>query len=206
MTNDKRYDLMITGAEGMLGKYLVSRFSERDEFNVIPSTRETMDLADRGSVERFFSSHHIDYIINCAGVKPENGELVTLFRSNSLGAKILAEAVEKTPSVRKLVHISTDAVFSEHSKSTSGDIDEFPPSEYGLSKLLGERYILGEVSDKRRVLICRPSWLYGPGTESTFIHKFLKAYFKAVESGATPKLVVDSLGKPISCEFLIIDL
>ena len=185
--------ILITGASGMLGSHFAKRFGS---CNVVFSTnRQILDISNPNMVFNFLEGKEIDYIINCAGVKPEKNDFNGMYRTNAFGSKVLAEAVERIPRIKKLVHISTDAVSSENGENS-------PVSIYGLTKLIGEKNIQNTISDKRRFLICRPAWLYGKSpVDSTFIHKFIRAYFNARRNGKTPRLVSDSFGRPISCEY-----
>lgn len=199
-------NLLITGCGGMLGSYLSKRFQQEcKNINVISTTRKELDISSYKSVDNFFNNNKIDYIINCAGVKADYNDFEKLFRGNSLGCKILAQKVQQDKRIIKLIHISTDAVYSECSR-IEDQITEFPSDKYGMSKLLGEEYIQRYITDSHRYLICRPSWMYGPDTESTFIHKFIKAYNNAIKNNQAPKLVTDSVGKPIDCEFIFLML
>ena len=192
--------VLITGANGMLGGHLAKRFGELKGFNPIPTNRQTFDISNPLMVVEFLEGNKIDYIINCAGVKPERDDFDAMVKTNAVGSRVLAEAVERIPRIKKLVHISTDAVSSENGADS-------PVSVYGLTKLLGEKNIQNALSDKRRFLICRPAWMYGKSPiNSTFVHKFLKAYFNTIASGGTPKLVDDSFGRPVDCEYLFLFL
>lgn len=84
--------------------------------------------------------HPVDAIINCAGVLPGRGYYDTIM-TNSIGPHNLA-----TFGVR-LVHMSTDCVFSGRKYKTFGGFDGYgldssllpdPVDLYGRSKLLGE--------------------------------------------------------------------
>jgi dTDP-4-dehydrorhamnose reductase len=89
----------------------------------------------------------------------------------------------------KLIHISTDYVFSQFSTAdplpyncTFSSVDaftefshEFPVNIYGMQKLIGEKFIK-EGMKKEQYAILRTSWLYGTHNCKSFVHKFLKNF------------------------------
>ncbi|MEK7533755.1 MAG: NAD-dependent epimerase/dehydratase family protein [Patescibacteria group bacterium] len=78
----------------------------------------------------------IDFVINCIGIVEQNAPTSKLIHINSLFPHILLELSKKHNF--KIIHVSSDAVFS----SLAGKVDEISPasadSNYGISKLLGE--------------------------------------------------------------------
>ena len=56
----------ILGARGFVGRNLTLHLSNRHE--VIPVTRETLDMLDPIAVRGFLKEHIFDVVINCAAV------------------------------------------------------------------------------------------------------------------------------------------
>lgn len=88
----------------------------------VPSIRETIDGFDP------------EVIINCAGAIPGTTDTLSLIKVNALFPHLLASATD-----RKIIHISTDCVFSGLSayKHKTNDIPG-AADYYGQSKALGE--------------------------------------------------------------------
>lgn len=149
--------LALTGSEGMLGHDIKRAFPD---FDVIPFTLETLDITVLDSVVTKVRDAKPDFLIHCAAFtdvdrcesEPELAYLV-----NGIGARNVAMACEeiKCP----MVYISTDYVFDGTKKGPYNEWDPTNPiNQYGLSKLLGERYVS---SLTNRHYIVRTSWLYG---------------------------------------------
>lgn len=121
--------VLVFGANGLLGSHICALFPDF----TIPLSHTHCDIMDRGQVRSAIKRHNPFAVINCAGVvKGRTGG----WEVNSDGPKRIAE-VCSDEDVR-LVHVSTDCVFS----GLHGPYDETsqptPDDEYGESKLDGE--------------------------------------------------------------------
>jgi len=176
-------------------------------------THQDLDLCDYDKVSAWFldSSHRKpDIVINCAGFtdtkacQDNNEGTAASYRANVLIPKNLATscAFHKI----KLIHISTDYIFSEHDCTLLAV--PFPLSIYGTHKLLGEQFIKEAYSyDAKSYAILRTSWLFGPSPKKpTFVHKILLACYKqmlAANSQQAEVYVTDKChGRPTSVWFL----
>ena len=148
--------ILITGSHGQLGTELLRQLKEgRSEIGpipeklctakVIPTDADELDITDRDEVVAFVRRMEPDVIINCAAYTNVDGcesHTEDAFKVNALGPRNLAIAAQKVGA--KLVHVSTDYVFS--GKENGGvPLDESalpaPVSAYGRTKLLGEQYV-----------------------------------------------------------------
>jgi dTDP-4-dehydrorhamnose reductase len=189
--------VLVTGANGQLGKTLVELYSNNTN-NIIFTftTKLELDIAGRCNVDLFFSNNNFDYCINCAAcTNVEQAETTPepAFKVNAKAVKILALACKKTNTT--LIHISTDYVFDGAKNIPYTEDDQTNPiNEYGKSKLLGEKYIQ-ESFDK--YFIIRTSWLY-----STYGNNFLKTMVKKINRDEKLKITTSQKGTPTSCEDL----
>ena len=146
------------------------------------------------------------WVVNCAAAtdttKIETNKMArdASYRANVIGPKSIAEACAWHGA--KLVHISTDYVFSEFSKTSIAPginrIVEFPVNIYGLHKLLGEKMVETAFAKKPKdYMILRTSWLYG-NSEASFPVKFLKSCLEKKEV----HVVDDCFGRPTSVQYL----
>ena len=140
--------IFIFGSNGMLGSYITSVLSKK--FNVKKFTRNDYDISnlsidklkllllDSGKESGLKKN---DIVINCAGVIPQASKQIGLntrlyFTINSLFPVVLGEICNKNRA--KMIHITTDCVFS----GIDGNYDENAihdeKNEYGVSKSLGE--------------------------------------------------------------------
>lgn len=200
-------NILITGAKGQLGNEIINilkkGYSEIGKVNKEYLNADTyavdvddLDISDINAVVKFFNNKRFDLIINCAAYTnvdgcEENPDLA--FKANALGARNLAMMADRNNA--KLVHVSTDYVFSgEASKAyVEYDICE-PKSIYGKTKLLGENYVRDFC---KKYFIVRTSWLYGY-TGNNFVKTIIK---NAKQKGAL-KVVNDQIGNPTNANDL----
>lgn len=226
---NKKYNVLILGGNGMLGHELYDRFTQ---LSLQPTSKigkvikldrsDDFDLSNmsRNDLSTFlFRSIHFDYCINCvaytdtnAAENTEEGRRLS-YELNANALKYIATACKchKT----KLIHISTDYVFSECSSMSSKNTGIFdtvfftssnpcPKNIYGMHKLIGElnvQNIFGK--DIKDYAILRTSWLYGMHNNKSFIHKFMLNVVKTLKSSKdeTPTIDVtqNEYSVPTSC-------
>ncbi len=149
--------IAVLGAAGQLGRDLCSRLPG----NVIPLSREQIDLTRPGEIPSAVAALNVDAFINCAAynfVDVAESEPEAAFAVNAWGVRTLANAC-RTSGI-KLIHFSTDYVFGldPASKPFAEDDPPGPVSVYGLSKLAGE-YLVQSISPD--ALVIRTCGLYG---------------------------------------------
>jgi dTDP-4-dehydrorhamnose reductase len=158
--------IYVLGYKGMLGRYVYTYFKSK-EYDVIGFSRDDID-ASNGNEEtlRAILFHKglkkDDVVINCMGtIKPMVDKYGTLnaIKVNSVFPHILANVCEADG--YKMIHITTDCVFS----GNEGLYDETHPHDctdvYGRTKSLGEpenctvvrTSIIGEEIDSARSLL-----------------------------------------------------
>lgn len=150
--------ILVLGGEGMLGHKMfqtlrsrypdtvctVARSLEEPFYRNIPlfhtgNVVDRVDAMDFGAMRRVLGEHCPDWIINCIGVIKQREEAMAAIPSitlNSLLPHRLAEFAEDWGG--RVIHFSTDCVFS----GRHGNYTEDSPSDaedlYGKSKYLGE--------------------------------------------------------------------
>ena len=135
--------IYVLGTSGMLGKY-VSKYLKQN-FNVVEINRDKLD-ASKVSQERLnailltdLKVDKDDIIINCIGtIKPRVDELgdTNAILVNSVFPRLLANSVKMCHA--KLIHPTTDCVYSGL-KGNYNEDDKYDVSDiYGMSKALGE--------------------------------------------------------------------
>ena len=190
---------LIAGCRGQLGHALGERLAADPHHEVVAAVgREELDLADPQAVATLFdglASNPPDVAVNAAAFtqvdrcerEPEAAE-----RGNTIAPSVLAEACEKRGI--RLVHVSTDYVFSGDSPIAYREQDEPKPrSVYGRTKLAGEERVL---TTSANALIVRTSWLFGRGRN--FIAAILaQAHERRAGRASGPLRVVDDqYGRP----------
>lgn len=187
---------MITGSGGQLGRCLVRRLDAGQGHRLAAAVdRAHLDVTDRAAVAAALDAARPDVVANAAAftwVDRCESEPELAWRVNAEAPGLLAE--ECAVRAIRLVHISTDYVFDGQGSRPYTEEDlTAPRSEYGRSKLEGERQVRAALP---AALIVRTSWLFGPGRN--FIATMLGfAQKRRAEADASPLRVVDDqFGSP----------
>lgn len=169
----KKQNILITGANGQLGKCIREIADNFLFYNIIFKNKKELDITNFSGVSSFFENQNINTVINCAAftnvIEAENNKQYSDL-VNSASVANLAE-ICKINDV-KLIHISTDYVFdgTNDMPYTENELVN-PVNYYGLSKLNGEKYIID--CKIKNSLIIRTSWLYSK-YGNNFVNKILK--------------------------------
>lgn len=182
--------ILITGSNGQLGRELTNTLTSKD-FELIALNRSQLDISDFQQVRTIFLEYKPDLVLNCAAftnLDLAEQQICESNKVNSEGPNLLARACEYTSS--KLLHFSTDAVFSSNQFKFFGSKElTNPVSQYGKSKAQGEKMLLEKYA--KNVWIIRSSWLYG-SYGGRFVHNILASIRKKLPI----KVVDDQFGQP----------
>ncbi|MCL4418570.1 sugar nucleotide-binding protein [Patescibacteria group bacterium] len=132
---------LVLGADGMVGHTVYSYLSRKFPGTVFGTSRNNSKffLLDEKNLEKDFlnieKKYKIDFVINCIGILKDKDVKTTYF-VNSEFPKKLARLSDKNNF--KLIHISSDAVFSPISGRVTEKTKPNPKDDYGKSKLKGE--------------------------------------------------------------------
>lgn len=182
--------ILVTGANGQLGKELKDLSGSFPQFDFIFLSRADMPIHHFELVRNYFITLKPAYCINCAAytaVDRAEEEKDKAFQVNAEAAGVLA-AICKKQGV-KLILISTDYVFN--GKSTvpyKEDSLTDPQSVYGASKLEGEKQAINLNTE---VIIIRTSWMYSP-----YGKNFVRTMLQLMKGKNEINVVKDQLGSP----------
>ncbi|RLD63171.1 MAG: dTDP-4-dehydrorhamnose reductase [Bacteroidetes bacterium] len=184
------HNILVTGADGQLGSEIRTLASNYNNFNFIFTDVNNLDITNINDVEEFFTSHPIDYTINCAAYTAVDKAETNQETANSInvtGVKNLVALSQKYSS--KLIHISTDYVFdgNNHKPYVETDITN-PVSVYGKTKLEAEQIILNSTI---KSIIIRTSWLY-----SSYGNNFVKTMMRLGSERDELNVIFDQVGTP----------
>lgn len=154
--SDKKTKVLVLGAAGMLGNAVLRLFAQSAEYEVLASARSTSalrllpeELSDRvicgvdvehsDSLTSLFAKARPDVVINCIGLVKQLAEAddpLAAIPINALLPHRLARLCDVAGA--RLVHMSTDCVFSG-AKGMYTEADTSNAKDlYGCSKYLGE--------------------------------------------------------------------
>ena len=167
--------ILVTGANGQLGSELRVVAQQHAAFNFLFVTREELSIENDEAVQKYFTTHAINYCINCAAytaVDKAESEKENAFLINATAVANLAKACEQHNA--QLIHISTDYVFDGTATEPYKETDKTNPvSVYGQSKLQGEELALRYAPS---TIIIRTAWVY-----SSFKNNFVKTMLRLMK-------------------------
>lgn len=136
--------IVVLGSTGMLGHKVFEHFSNLEGYEVFGSYRNKSVAPDKNSFAFDAESPdwskipECDYVLNCIGViKPfMKDNTIGAIKINSLFPWVLSEWCENNNT--RLIHITTDCVFSGNDGSYTEESLHDCLDDYGKSKSLGE--------------------------------------------------------------------
>jgi dTDP-4-dehydrorhamnose reductase len=193
--------VLVFGAAGMLGHRVWQACRDRfeawatlrsahglpPELYASPRVLRGIDVTDAASIDAAFAAAKPGAVVNCVGIVKQvsaAADAVASLQVNALFPHLLAARCEQSGA--RLIHLSTDCVFSGR-KGRYIELDECdPPDLYGRTKLLGE-------PQGSNVLTLRTSMIGREiGTSHGLLEWFLsqrggtvRGYRRAVFSGIT---------------------
>ena len=185
--------VLITGAEGQLGRMLTATYAARA--NVASLSRRDLDLRDPQQTADVVARLRPSLILNCAAYNDVDGaedDAIVAFEVNALAVRALSRAAAMCRAT--LVHYGSDFVFDGQSTRpyTEDDLPA-PRSTYAASKLVGEWF----ARDAGRWLVLRVESLFGvqhlPGIRRT---GSIDRIIDAIEQGQPVKAFRDRVVSP----------
>jgi GDP-4-dehydro-6-deoxy-D-mannose reductase len=192
--------VLITGASGFTGRYLIDHISEkykaekeRPEIYGLYNSSEPKpsemcrfiraDICNISETENLISSVKPDYIIHLAGAR--RGSYGEQFRLNAIGTVNLLEAVRKHCEKSRILVVSSSAVYGYAGEMPiSEDTLLHPVGAYGVSKAAGEMAALSFAGQYgMNIAVTRTFNLFGPEQSEDFVTGKIVKYTKEITSG-----------------------
>jgi nucleoside-diphosphate-sugar epimerase len=174
--------LLVTGATGLVGSHVVDRaLSEglrvralvRDKARAETLRARGVDIiegemTDRAALAR--CAPRVTHVVHCAAKVGDWGPVEDYLAVNVAGLQALLDALTKTGSLQRFVHISSLGVYP--ARDHYGSDESMPISATGIdgytrSKVEAEQ-LVSEFAQKGTLpaVILRPGFIYGPGDRS----------------------------------------
>ncbi len=186
--------VLLIGANGQLGSDLVRVLND---YEVIPTTHQTLDVVLFDQVQAVVRQHHPQVIINTSAFHKVDiceTEVLKAFEVNVYGVRNLALAAREVDAT--LVHFSTDYVFEGSSRTPYTELDMTSPiSAYGVSKLAGEKMV---AYLWQKSFVIRSCGLYGHAGSSGKGGNFVETMLKKALNKEAIRVVEDQRLTPTS--------
>ena len=183
-------NILVTGANGQLGKEMRRRAAAGSRCAYLFTDVEELDITDLDAVRRCMAEHHIAAVVNCAAytnVDKAEDDAARADAINHLAVGNLATACREQGAA--LLHVSTDYVFGGTGNLPFREEDAVAPlGVYGQTKWAGEQAV---VASGCRHLIFRTAWLY-----SAFGNNFVKTMRRLTAERDRLTVVFDQVGTP----------
>jgi len=184
--------ILITGGRGQMGREVVKALMEAGEVEVVTLGRTppepvdcsgpgihhvTGSVLDPGFMEQLLQQQEVTHLIHAAGVRTRvcAADPLLAYEGNVRATDRVFAAAAKCPSLEKVVHFSTAAVYGANQDRIDETASLAPSSPYAISKAASELIALGRGREAHfQTLILRPAFLLGPQMQSS-LASFIRA-------------------------------
>lgn len=191
---NKTYRLIITGAEGQLGRSIQALAPSHPNIEFVYTDVTELDICEPNSLDSLaerLTPERLTLVINCAAytaVDQAEGESELADRLNHRAVRLLAESCQRLGYM--MIQVSTDYVFDgKSSHPYAEDAPTNPLGVYGKTKRLGEEAILQALGS--RGLVVRTAWLYSP-----YGRNFVLTMLRLASQREVLGVVADQVGSP----------
>lgn len=191
---NKTYRLIITGAQGQLGRSIQALAPSFPCIEFVYTDLEELDICQPFSLDRLtqgLTSSLPTLVVNCAAytaVDLAERESEVADRLNHQAVRLLAESCQRLGYM--MIQVSTDYVFDgAASRPYTEDAPTNPLGVYGRTKRLGEESIVQTLGS--RGLVVRTAWLYSP-----YGRNFVLTMLRLADEREELKVVADQVGSP----------
>jgi dTDP-4-dehydrorhamnose reductase len=197
--------ILVTGASGQLGSYVLRELSARNwpatAWSMRPNVEQfgfrcqSVDLRETDQVVAAFRAAAPDVIVHAAAISSVGDcfrDPTQARQTNATATRLLAELADRQEV--RMVYISTDLVFKGDKEWYEETDCPSPLSVYGQTKATAERAVL----DHPRHLVLRISLLFGPSINGR--PSFFQQQIDALQSGAPCTLFADEWRTPVSLQ------
>lgn len=178
--------VLITGATGFLGKYIIQELEENNYEIVAFGRNENIGRSLESEKVSFFkgdftkiedlyeATNNVDMIIHAGALSTVWGKWEDFYQTNVIGTENVLKVCRKRK-IKKLIYISSPSIYASAKDQIAIKEEEAPPENdlnfYIKSKIIAEKKIK-EYSDVASVIL-RPRGIFGIG-DTSIIPRLLK--------------------------------
>jgi dTDP-4-dehydrorhamnose reductase len=127
--------ILITGANGYVGKHIISAFKDNEQIVLTLLTHQQLDLTNEENITGWFKDKHFDWIIHCAsdGVRQSENNTDVVYVNNM---QMFKNLISNQKSFDKLISFGSGAELDiRYNINDKSDVWKVKPIDnYGLSK------------------------------------------------------------------------
>jgi GDP-4-dehydro-6-deoxy-D-mannose reductase len=191
-----RGPIVVTGANGFVGRHLLQALQAWGEARLIPWHRQAgagvrqVDVLDRDAVRRAIAEDRPAQLFHLAGA-PHVGDswrncLPTL-QVNVLGTHHLLEAIRAEHPTCRVLIVTSGMIYKPGPGALDEDAALVPSNPYGLSKLAQDQLArVASSQDGLEVVVARPFNHVGPGQDPSFAIASFCRQIAMIEAGLMP--------------------
>lgn len=177
--------VLLTGATGFLGGYVIREMQEHPDYEIIAVGRNEKrgrelesfdkvkfvkaDITDDLALETLFENEKPDYVIHTGALSSAWGRYEDFYSANVKATRLIAEQCIKH-SVKRMVYISSPSIYTAKRDRLDIKEDDFDPGNklnfYIKTKILSEKELHALEDKGLDLAILRPRGLIGPGDPS----------------------------------------
>ena len=195
--------ILVIGGSGFIGSYLIERLLKQKveifNFDIIASNQKNNQIntivGDVRKPSDFKSIPcDIDQVYILAAIHKDNiKNSQKYYDTNHIGIKNIIKYCQSS-NISKILFYSSASVYGDIFNNITEDNELFPTSHYGKSKYLAEQELSKwkNSSKDRKLIIIRPSVVYGKGSDSNMnrmIDSIAKRRFMMVGKGLNVKSI-----------------
>jgi dTDP-4-dehydrorhamnose reductase len=182
--------VLVLGGGGQVARAVVAAAPSHHQ--VVAKARGELDIGDARGVALALAETRAQWLVNAAAytaVDLAEDQPVQAVAVNDAAVGVLAAAASKVDC--RLLHLSTDFVFDGKSNRAYLPLDQTNPlSVYGVSKLGGERRVLGAGGAG---IVLRTAWVYASAGRN-----FVLTMLRLMREKPQLSVVFDQIGTPTS--------
>lgn len=172
--------VLVTGASGFTGRYVLAALSEAGFEGVDPKTIDPdFDLSDADRAMQMVAAADCGYAVHLAAISfVGHGDAADFYRVNTIGTENLVKALRSQGGFGKVIIASSANIYGNQA---SDDLDERTPpapvNHYGASKLAMEHIVRQSFGDLP-IVVTRPFNYTGIGQSDNFLIPKIVKHFR----------------------------